>query len=153
MSRLAAYFYNQGGDTKKVFSELNGEESKNNVPDGATIRKSVMSDGGDLTCIQDGKIIVDMNPQNLGKDGNLLLTENGQPLLNELIEKMRASAPNEEVVTYANLPTNVPNPADNSKMLNKKYVVVANGRKNLLGDRLNKQHHNKFVCYIAYPVK
>lgn len=153
MNNLAAYFYAQGGDTKKVFSELNGEEAKNNVPDAATIRKTVMSDGGDLTCVQDGKIIVDSNPQNLGKDANLLLTENGEPLLKELIEKMRATAPKEEVVTYANLPTNVPNPADNSKMLNKKYVVVAYGRKTLLGDRLNKQHHNKFVCYVAYPVK
>ena len=112
-----------------------------------------MSDGGELTCVQDGKIIVDVNPQNIGKNADLLQNEKGQPLLKDLIEKMRKTAPTEKVVTYANIPTHVPNPADNSKMLSKKYVVVAYGRKTLLGDRLNKQHHNKFVCYVAYPVK
>lgn len=153
MNGLAAYFYAQGGDTKKVFSELNGEEPKNFVPDAATIRKTVMSDGGELTCVQNGKIIVDVNPQNIGKNADLLQNEKGQPLLKDLIAKMRKTAPTEKVVTYASLPTNTPNPADNSKMLSKKYVVVAYGRKTLLGDRLNKQHHNKFVCYVAYPVK
>lgn len=153
MENLAAYFSVQGGDTKKVFSELNGEERKYYMPDATTIRKDVMSDGAELTCIQDGKVVADLNPQNIGKDAGYMKNDNDQPLLKDLIEKMRTSHKKENVITYGNLSTNIPSPSDNSKTLSKKYVVVAYGRKALLGDKLNKQHHNKFICYVAYPVK
>lgn len=153
MHNLAAYFYSQGGDTHKVFSELNGEEHKGEIPDAITIRRTVVSEGGSVVCVENGKIIADPNPQNLGKDASFLRTTDNKPLLDALIDKMRKSAPKEEVVTYADLPTNVPDPADNTKMLTKRYVVVAYGRKTLLGKVLDKQHHGKFICYVAYPAK
>jgi hypothetical protein len=158
MNKLAAYFQSQGGDTNKVFSDLNNQSRAVDGSVGSTLPEEVVSDGGNLTCIQEDKIVVDSDPQNLGKDGvTALFTVHNEPFLPSLIKELRKKAKNKEeaetIITYAMLPTTIPNPDDNSKTLSKKFVVVAKGRKALLGEMLDKKHHNKFVCYVAYPVK
>ena len=103
---------------------------------------------------ENGKVVVDSDPKNLGKDlSNIFTTQKKEAFLPFLIKELRKNPKKEDVVTYALKETNIPNPANNAELLSEKYVVVAKGRKSLLGDKLNKQHHEKFICYVAYPVK
>ncbi|CAO5683095.1 MAG: hypothetical protein HEEMFOPI_00841 [Holosporales bacterium] len=154
MDRLAAYFRSLGGDVNRVFAELNeqGRPAAGSV--GATLPQEISTDGGRLTCVLNDKIAVDTDPQNLGKDAtSILKNTKEEPFLPYLIAQLRKNPQKEDVVTYALLQTDAPNPEDNSKMLSERFVVVAKGRKALLGSALDKQHHQKFACYVAYPVK
>ncbi|MDP2193178.1 MAG: hypothetical protein Q8K36_01435 [Alphaproteobacteria bacterium] len=72
-------------------------------------------------------------------------------MVEQAIQSLRANPEQEVVTSYAQLPTSIPDPQNNKKFLSQKHVMVIYGRKALLGDRLDKQQHSKFFCYIAYP--
>ncbi len=154
MDRLAAYFRSVGGDVNRVFAELNQQGRPTQGSVGGTLPQEVSTSGGKLTCVLDDKIVVDTNPQNLGKNATKAFknTKN-EPFFPYLVEEFRQNSNSEDLVTYAVTETDIPNPADNSKHLSERFVVVAKGRKALLGSILDKQHHQKFACYVAYPVK
>lgn len=150
MQRLSHYFYTEGGNTKKIFAELNGNGSPQEGTAGKVLMPEIIADGGRLTCISDGLIAVDMNPENLGKKSDTILkTENGNSLLKHLIKKMRASS-DEQVTTFSSVTTDLKD--QNGKFLKEKYVVVAYGRQALLKEKLDKQTETKFICYVAYPL-
>jgi hypothetical protein len=149
MQRLSNYFYTEGGNVQKIFAELNGNGSPQEGSAGKVLMPEVIADGGRLTCINDGLIAVDMDPQNLGKKSNTLLkTENGQSLLHHLIKKMRGSS-DEKITTFSSVITDLK--GSNGNFLKEKYVVVAYGRHALLKEKLNKTTESKFMCYVAYP--
>ncbi len=149
MQSLSNYFYTEGGNAKKIFAELNGNGSPQEGTPGKILMPQIIADGGRLTCISDGLIAVDIDPQNLGKKSDSLLkTENGDSLLKDLIKKMRASS-NEQVTTFSSVRTDLKD--ENGEFLKEKYVLVAYGREALLREKLNKKIESKFICYVAYP--
>lgn len=152
MDGLAGYIQEAGGDIKKVFNELNQISTPSDNSYSQNFVRGVMSEGGRLTCVQDYKVAVDVDPRNLGMHVKKF---NGMPysLVNKAIKAFEQTPDNEIMTTYANLPTTIQDPQHKKKFLAEKHVLVIYGRKALLGSQLNKQQHSKFMCYIAYPVK
>ena len=152
MNGLASYIQSSGGDIKKVFNELNQISNPSDNSYSQNFVRSILSEDGRLTCIQDYKVAVDFDPRSIGKHVNKFHSIS-RSLVNDAIKEFEKSPGNEIMTTYADLETNIQDPKDKKKLLSQKYVLVIYGRKALLGNTLNKQQHSKFMCYIAYPVK
>ena len=152
MDGLARYIQDLGGDIKKVFNELNQISTPSDNSYTQNFVRGIQAEGGRLTCIQDYKIAVDGDPRNLGKH---VKNFNGMSysLINKAIKAFEATPDNEVMTTYADLETNIQDPKNHKKLLAEKYILTVYGRRALLGEKLNKQQHSKFMCYIAYPVK
>lgn len=152
MDGLAGYIQESGGDIKKVFNELNQISAPSDNSYSQNFVRGVLSEGGRLTCVQDYKVAVDVDPRNLGKHVQKF---NGMPysLVTKAIKAFEKTPQNEIMTTYATLPTRIQDPENNNKFLAVKHLLVIYGRKALLGTKLDKQHHSKFMCYIAYPVQ
>jgi len=152
MDGLAGYIQETGGDIKKVFNELNQISAPSDNSYSHNFVRGVVSEGGRLTCVQDYKVVVDVDPRNLGKHVKKFHGISGS-LVNKAINAFEQKPDNEIMTMYADLPTNIKDPKVQKKFIAEKHVLVIYGRKALLGAQLNKQQHSKFMCYIAYPVK
>lgn len=152
MDGLANYIQEAGGDIKKVFNELNQISTPSDNSYSQSFVRGIISENGRLTCVQDYKVAVDVDPRNLGTHVKKF-SGMSYSLVNKAIKAFENTPDNEIMTTYANLPTRTPDPQNKSKFLAEKHVLVIYGRKALLGEQLNKQQHSKFMCYIAYPVK
>lgn len=151
MQGLAEYIQEQGGDIKRIFNEINQVSQPQDNSFMQNFAHTIMSDNGQLTCVQNYRIAADLDPRNLTKNVHHLQSVQPKNLVEQAIKSLRANPEQEIVTSYAQLPTNIPNPENNKKFLTQKHVMVIYGRKALLGDRLNKQQDSKFFCYIAYP--
>jgi hypothetical protein len=152
MDGLASYIQSSGGDIKKVFNELNQISNPSDNSYSQNFARGILADDGRLTCIQDYKVAVDFDPRSIGKDVNKFHGIS-YSLVNDAIKEFEKTPDSEIMTTYADLETNIKDPKDQKKLLSQKYVLVIYGRKALLGEKLNKQQHSKFMCYVAYPVK
>lgn len=151
-SQLADYFQTNVADINKVFHELNGQGAPADTSPVLEFTEATTSEGGHLTCVKEGVIVADSDPTQLGKDANTLIDANGKLIFKDIVTKLEKSG-DEKVTAYYSLPTDVKNPSDNSKTLNRKLIFVVWGRKALLGSKLEKKNHEKFACYISQPVQ
>lgn len=150
LDNLADYIQSSGGDIKRVFNELNNQSVPAENAMTLNFTQEILSENGTFTCISDSKVSVDTEPSKLGKDVRKLSSHT--KFVQALIGQLRKTPESEVITTYATLPTSIKDPKNSKKMLSQKHLVVAYGRSALLGHELDKQHHEKFFCYVAYPL-
>jgi hypothetical protein len=153
LRKIAKHFQQNAGDVNKAYNDLNSQDTKPDTTSVVDTLSRIQSDNGRFTCVEDGVIKVDLDPANLGKSADeIFVNAKGERLLGEFVSKLEKSS--DEVVTATHqLSTSSKDPSDNSKTINEERVYVVFGRAALLGPKLSKKTHKKFMCFVSKPLR